>query len=79
MKGRSIYISVLALSLVLGACDLFRGGDNGVSANRLGPILFVSDESGSSQLYSMQPSGFDVRQHTFDPEFEIADAVWSPD
>jgi Tol biopolymer transport system component len=44
-----------------------------------GPILFVSDKSGTWQLYSMNEDGSDVKQLTFDQNFQIIDARWSPD
>ena len=44
-----------------------------------GPILFVSDKSGTWQLYSMNEDGSDVKQLTNDPNFPITDARWSPD
>jgi len=44
-----------------------------------GPLLFVSDSSGTMQLYSMKLDGTDVKQLTDDPDFPITDAKWSPD
>jgi Tol biopolymer transport system component len=44
-----------------------------------GPILFVSDKSGTWQLWSMNEDGSNVRQLTHDPNFPISDARWSPD
>ncbi len=44
-----------------------------------GPILFVSDKSGTQQLYSMNEDGSNIKQLTNDPEFPIIDAKWSPD
>jgi len=44
-----------------------------------GPIVFVSDKSGTSQLYSMNEDGSDVKQLTHDPNFPITDARYSPD
>ncbi len=43
-----------------------------------GPLLFVSDSSGTKQLYSMKLDGTDVKQLTDDPDFIITDAKWSP-
>jgi len=43
-----------------------------------GPLLFVSDSSGTMQLYSMKLDGTDVKQLTDDPDFPITDAKWSP-
>jgi Tol biopolymer transport system component len=44
-----------------------------------GPILFISDKSGTMQLYSMNEDGTYVQQLTNDPNFSISDAKWSPD
>ncbi|MDP2208407.1 MAG: hypothetical protein Q8K98_06500 [Bacteroidota bacterium] len=44
-----------------------------------GPILFVSDKSGLWQLYSMNTDGSNVKQLTFDPNFPVDEARWSPD
>jgi len=44
-----------------------------------GPILFISDKSGSYQLYSMNEDGSNVQQLTNDPNFPILYARWSPD
>ncbi len=44
-----------------------------------GPILFVSDKSGTWQLWSMNEDGSDVRQLTHDPNFPRSYAQWSPD
>lgn len=44
-----------------------------------GPILFVSNKSGTWQLYSMNEDGSDIKQLTKDPDFPISDARWSPD
>lgn len=46
---------------------------------RVGPILFVSNKSGTNQLYSMNDDGSGVRQVTSDPNFPITFASWSPD
>ena len=44
-----------------------------------GPILFISNNSGTDQLYSMNEDGSNVQQLTKDPNFPILDAKWSPD
>jgi len=44
-----------------------------------GPILFISDNSGTKQLYSMNEDGSNVQQLTKNPNFPILDAKWSPD
>lgn len=64
--------------IFFGACDTSAPQREGFLAEP-GPILFISDESGTSQLYSMQPDGSDVRQLTDDPDFPIGRAVWSPE
>jgi Tol biopolymer transport system component len=81
MKPTSVLLTLLLLAaLLLGSCDthLPEPAADGFLAEP-GSILFVSNESGTSQLYSMQPDGSDVRQLTDDPDFPIGDAVWSPD
>ena len=78
MKHSSTYISLLALCLAIGACEILGPSDEGF-LDTPGPILFVSDESGTSQLYSIRPDGSDVRQLTSDPDEQIVNAVWSPD
>jgi TolB protein len=63
---------------ILSACK-----ENPISSGRFpteaGPILFVSDKSGTYQLYSMNEDGSNVQQLTNDPNFPISDAKWSPD
>ncbi len=71
-----VLVPLVLLSLV--SCDTTAPDTEGFLAEP-GPILFVSDASGTSQLYSMQPDGSDVRQLTDDPEFPVGRAVWSPD
>jgi TolB protein len=46
---------------------------------RVGPILFVSNKTGTNQLYSMNEDGSNVRQITSDPNFPVDFASWSPD
>ncbi len=85
MNRRSIYISLLALSLAIGACELFGDSDEGFLDSDegfldvAGPILFISDETGTDQLYSIQPNGTELKQLTSDETEPVIDADWSPD
>lgn len=76
LYGTRLIITVLLLALV--SCDSAVLEDQGFLATP-GEILFISDESGTLQLYSMNAAGGDVRQLTDDPSFPILDADWSPD
>lgn len=71
---------IISLTLFVTSC---KKNDNPVSdggvPSVVGPILFISDKSGSSQLYSMNEDGSGVAQITSDPKFPIEDAKWSPD
>jgi Tol biopolymer transport system component len=63
-------------------CFVLSCKDNPVDSDlpfEAGPILFVSDKSGTWQLYSMNEDGSDVKQLTRDPNFPLTDARWSPD
>lgn len=72
-----LYISCLSAFLLLfAACDLLNGNDNTFEA---GPILFISNKSGTNQLYSMNEDGGEVEQLTHDSHFPIYEAKWSPD
>ncbi len=44
-----------------------------------GPILFVSNKSGTWQLYSMNEDGSGIKQLTKNSDLPISDARWSPD
>ena len=44
-----------------------------------GPILFISDKSGTYQLFSMNDDGTDIQQLTDDAAFPLQDAKYSPD
>lgn len=59
------------------SCNVNDPGNN--DRFNAGPILFVSDKSGTWQLWSMNEDGSDVTQLTHDPNFPITDARWSPD
>lgn len=62
--------------VLCGSCGLLNGDDETFEA---GPILFISDKSGSQQLYSMNEEGEEVQQLTNDSNFPIYEAKWSPD
>lgn len=73
-------------SFLLGACLAVFGlgcdstGDDSIFHTIPGEILFLSpDSTGTSQLFSMNAEGGDVRQISFEADFPIVAAVWSPD
>ena len=70
--------AVVCLLLSVASCDT-HGMEEQAFLAEPGPILFVSNESGSMQLYSMEPDGTDVRQLTDDTSAPVSDALWSPD
>ncbi|MEG8947937.1 TolB family protein [Rosettibacter firmus] len=70
-------VILLGLLIFVG-CKDNPVSDDGFSVET-GPILFISDKSGSYQLYSMNEDGSNVQQLTNDPNFPILDASWSPD
>ncbi len=72
------WLVVAVYLLLLASCDSHRMEEEGFLAEP-GSILFFSDESGTAQLYSMEPDGSDVRRLTDDPDFHVGRAVWSPD
>lgn len=43
-----------------------------------GPILFIADTNGTSQLFSMELDGSNIKQLTENTEYQIFDAQWSP-
>jgi len=69
----------LSLLILLSSCKNNPVDSGGGFLARAGPILFISDKSGTSQLYSMNEDGSDVQQLTNNPAFPILDAKWSPD
>lgn len=78
-KNSIITLQILLLTLfTLPAC---RENDNPVSSFsvKVGSILFISNKSGSFQLYSMNGDGSNVQQLTTDSTFPIRNASWSPD
>ncbi len=79
---RGVY-SVVQLFLMCGVSVFVScGQSNPVDSEHrfeAGPILFVSDKSGTWQLWSMNEDGSDVKQLTHDPAFWITEARWSPD
>ncbi len=70
---------VLSISILLLSCHNNPVDSGGGFPVKAGPILFISDKSGSSQLYSMNEGGSNVQQLTSDSAFPILDAKWSPD
>ncbi|MEG8947936.1 TolB family protein [Rosettibacter firmus] len=69
---------ILLSLLIFVGCKDNPVSDGGFSVEA-GSILFISDKSGSYQLYSMNEDGSNVQQLTNDPNFPILDASWSPD
>lgn len=73
------YAFMLALLIpLLTSC----GGDQPTDVGfgfRAGPILFVSNRTGTYQLYSMNEDGSNIKQLTDDSDFPIEYASWSPD
>lgn len=71
------YSSFLLVILFFNACD---------SESTLAPeltkepseILFVSDQTGTYQLYSMNEDGSHIQQLTDNPDISVTDAKWSP-
>ena len=81
MKAKKRILYILCF---LGIYLSFSCKDNPIDPNdgfpvTAGPILFITDKSGTNQLYSMNKDGSDVQQLTSDPNFPIIDAKWSPD
>jgi len=76
-------ISFHQLLIVILIAGFILSCDSSVGPNHTtfdpGPILFVSDKSGTNQLWSMEEDGSNVKQLTHDPDFTISDARWSPD
>lgn len=68
-------IWITAITFIFMGCGLFGGGEGSFEA---GLILFISDKSGTHQLYSMNEEGEEVQQLTHDPDFPIYEAKWSP-
>lgn len=79
MKKQILAALFLSLILSLGfeSCENPAGTRNFLAAS--GPILFVSNKSGTYQLYSMNQDGSNVQQLTNDHNFQITNAKWSPD
>lgn len=68
---------MMSMVFSLLSCDVNNAGED--ERFNAGPILFVSDKSGTWQLWSMNEDGSDVKQLTYDPNFPITDARWSPE
>ena len=95
MTKHHIFFALIAAAAVLSGCNdpytpnYFWGGNPASPRNNAtpepGPILFFSKhlKNGSPttlpQLYSMDEDGSHIMQLTFDPNFPIFDARWSPD
>lgn len=67
---------MMSMVFSLLSCDVISPDNDRFQA---GPILLVSDKDGSSQLWSMNEDGSNVRQLTHDPKHPVFDARWSPD
>ena len=76
MKNLVQLIFLGTVLIFFSGCGLLNGDDKTFDA---GPILFISDKSGTNQLYSMNEEGEDVQQLTHDLNFPIYEAKWSPD
>jgi len=82
-KGINMFKYLSQLLLIIIVLTMAECKDNPVDSNKFsaaaGPILFISDKSGTSQLYSMNEDGSNIQQLTNDPNFPIVYASWSPD
>ncbi len=78
LQTNAIYLG-LSLSLLLSACNDSNNPLTPFPGGKPGPILFVSNRSGTYQLYSMKPDGTNIRQITYNSNFPIYRASWSPD
>jgi|GEM_PF-711232 len=78
-KNDHILLAFLFILLMTMACKHTPSGPDGPFLTEAGPILFISDKSGTNQLYSMNEDGKDIHPLTNDPSFPILDAQWSPD
>ena len=72
-------IVAIWLLVIFSSCHSNPVGSGGGFPVKAGPILFISDRSGTRQLYSMNEDGLDVQQLTSDSTFPVLDARWSPD
>ncbi len=72
-------IIVFTFSGLYFSCDDSVIGPEQIYRFEAGPILIVSNISGSSQLWSMNEAGADVKQLTDNPDFPVSGAKWSPD
>jgi Tol biopolymer transport system component len=72
---KNIYLILILIVFIIG-CD-----DNPVEVFdgfNAGPILFVADTNGVTQLFSMELDGTGVQLLTNNSEYSIFDARWSP-
>lgn len=79
-KKLSKGIIIVFVFLFISTClDHDKNDANTVFLTEAGPILFISDHSGTNQLYSMNEDGSNIQQLTNDSNFEIVNARWSTD
>lgn len=71
-------VVLIMIVLLIYSCDS-TDPTPGENLDIAGPLLFISNESGTMQLYSMKLDGTDVKQITNNPNFPVTDAKWSPD
>jgi Tol biopolymer transport system component len=75
MTIRTFLITIsFACILSMAGCDLLN--HNSFEA---GPILFISDKSGTKQLYSMNEDGEKVKRLIKNSNRPILEAKWAPD
>src|ERR1041384_8287818 len=75
---RRLATLVVFLPIILASCH----DDGPVLPPRInlpGAILFVSNKTGTNQLYSMNEDGSAVKQLTTNPAFPVEYGTWSPD
>jgi len=80
---KALSINLLHLLIIIIIAVMILSCDSSVGPNHTnfepGPILFVSNKSGTWQLWSMEVDGSNVKQLTHDPDSPIFNARWSPD
>lgn len=73
-----LWLTVCSTLLFLLSCQK-AGPVDIIPSSSAGPILFISDKSGTNQLYSMEENGSDIMQLSKDTSFPVEYATWSPD